>query len=134
MASLLFYCSWRAPVCTAATALAPPQRVGPARPRSNLALVVVACAITVYFGPCAAGSGIADVKIYLNGIDAPGTLLMRTLVAKAIGSVCSVAGGLAVGKEGPFVHIGACIASALAQARAAAGLGGCGRCCCYAAR
>jgi H+/Cl- antiporter ClcA len=34
---------------------------------------------------------------------------------QVIGSIGSVAGGLIVGKEGPLVHVGACIASLLGQ-------------------
>lgn len=65
----------------------------------------------MYVSPPAAGSGIPDVKSYLNGINVPGILSFKTLVAKVLGSIGSVAGGLAVGKEGPFVHTGACIAN-----------------------
>jgi H+/Cl- antiporter ClcA len=39
-------------------------------------------------------------------VDVPGVLLARTLLVKIVGCICSVAAGLAVGKEGPFVHIG----------------------------
>ncbi|CAG9467135.1 unnamed protein product [Pedinophyceae sp. YPF-701] len=81
----------------------------------NVTLVAGAASLTSYFAPAAAGSGIPDVKIYLNGVDMPGVLLFRTLIAKLVGSVGSVAGGLPVGKEGPFVHIGSCIASLLGQ-------------------
>ncbi|XP_022762058.1 chloride channel protein CLC-d-like isoform X6 [Durio zibethinus] len=49
------------------------------------------------------------------GIDIPGILLFRTLIGKIFGSIGSVGGGLALGKEGPLVHIGACIASLLGQ-------------------
>ena len=76
----------------------------------NGILVWFASTIVMYVSPPAAGSGIPDVKSYMNGIDVPGILSFRTLVAKVLGSVGSVAGGLAVGKEGPFVHTGACIA------------------------
>ena len=41
--------------------------------------------------------------------------LFKTLVAKIVGSLGSVGGGLAIGKEGPFVHIGACLAQLLSQ-------------------
>ncbi|KAA8548621.1 hypothetical protein F0562_000305 [Nyssa sinensis] len=61
------------------------------------------------------GSGIPEIKGYLNGIDTHGILLFRTLVGKIFGSIGSVGGGLALGKEGPLVHIGACIASLLGQ-------------------
>lgn len=81
----------------------------------NLFLVVAASAMTVRVAPTAAGSGIGDVKAYLNGVDVPGLLTPRALAVKAAGSACAVAGGLAVGKEGPFVHIGAAIGALCGQ-------------------
>jgi hypothetical protein len=45
-------------------------------------------------------------QAYLNGIDVPSIFFFKTLVVKLTGSVGAVAGGLAVGKEGPFVHAG----------------------------
>uniref|UniRef100_A0A830BEZ3 Chloride channel protein n=1 Tax=Phtheirospermum japonicum TaxID=374723 RepID=A0A830BEZ3_9LAMI len=81
----------------------------------NLALVLSSVYIVTQFAPAAAGSGIPEIKGYLNGIDTHGILLFRTLVGKIFGSIGSVGGGLALGKEGPLVHIGACIASLLGQ-------------------
>ena len=81
----------------------------------NVSLAAAASAVTVLFAPAAAGSGIGDVKAYLNGVDVPGVLWARTLAAKVVGSAGSVASGLAVGKEGPFVHIGAAIAALASQ-------------------
>ncbi|CAE6079025.1 unnamed protein product [Arabidopsis arenosa] len=49
------------------------------------------------------------------GFDIPGALLFRTLIGKIFGSIGSVGGGLALGKEGPLVHTGAYIASLLGQ-------------------
>jgi hypothetical protein len=81
----------------------------------NVCLAVSASAVTVLFAPAAAGSGIGDVKAYLNGVDVPNLLLGSTLATKVLGSAGAVAGGLAVGKEGPFVHIGATIGALAAQ-------------------
>ena len=81
----------------------------------NVFLVFSSAYVVTYFAPAAAGSGIPEVKSYLNGIDLPGILLLRTLLGKVFGSVGSVAGGLAVGKEGPLVHTGSCIAALLSQ-------------------
>ncbi|KAB2009439.1 hypothetical protein ES319_D10G167000v1 [Gossypium barbadense] len=81
----------------------------------NLALVFSSVYIITQFAPAAAGSGIPEIKGYLNGIDIPGILLLRTLIGKIFGSIGSVGGGLALGKEGPLVHTGACIASLLGQ-------------------
>ncbi|XP_006650436.2 chloride channel protein CLC-d isoform X1 [Oryza brachyantha] len=81
----------------------------------NLALVFSSVYIITHFAPAAAGSGIPEIKGYLNGVDTHGILLFRTLVGKIFGSIGSVGGGLALGKEGPLVHTGACIASLLGQ-------------------
>ena len=53
--------------------------------------------------PQAAGSGIPNIKCYLNGIRLPGLLSLKTLLAKAGGVVLSVTGGLACGKVGIFL-------------------------------
>ncbi|KAK9139773.1 hypothetical protein Scep_009454 [Stephania cephalantha] len=81
----------------------------------NLALVLSSVFIVTQFAPAAAGSGIPEIKGYLNGIDTHGILLFRTLIGKIFGSIGSVGGGLALGKEGPLVHTGACIASLFGQ-------------------
>ncbi|KAM3356242.1 chloride channel protein CLC-d isoform X1 [Capsicum galapagoense] len=81
----------------------------------NLVLVLSSVYIITNFAPAASGSGIPEIKGYLNGIDTHGILLLRTLIGKIFGSIGSVGGGLALGKEGPLVHIGACIASLLGQ-------------------
>ncbi|CAN1807682.1 Chloride channel protein CLC-d [Linum perenne] len=81
----------------------------------NLVLVFSSVYIITHFAPAAAGSGIPEIKGYLNGVDIHGILLFRTLVGKIFGSIGSVGGGLALGKEGPLVHTGACIASLLGQ-------------------
>ncbi|KAK4801032.1 hypothetical protein SAY86_021519 [Trapa natans] len=81
----------------------------------NLLLVLSSVYIVTQFAPAAAGSGIPEIKGYLNGVDIHGILFFRTLIGKIFGSIGSVGGGLALGKEGPLVHTGACIASLLGQ-------------------
>lgn len=41
----------------------------------------------------------------------------QTLLCKVIGVIFSVAGGLAVGKEGPMIHAGAVVAAGVSQGR-----------------
>ncbi|KAA8522971.1 hypothetical protein F0562_009394 [Nyssa sinensis] len=82
---------------------------------SNFVLALFASLITAFIAPEAAGSGIPEVKAYLNGVDAPGIFSLRTLVVKIAGSISAVSGSLLVGKAGPMVHTGACIASLLGQ-------------------
>ncbi|KAK5726680.1 hypothetical protein LTR15_002568 [Elasticomyces elasticus] len=57
----------------------------------------------------AAGSGVAEVKVVLSGFVLHGYLGVTTLICKTIGLILSVASGLSIGKEGPYVHIATCI-------------------------
>jgi chloride channel 7 len=59
------------------------------------------------------GSGVAEVIGYINGVNYPKCINFNTLVTKIIGVVLAVAGGLAVGKEGPLGHIGANLGAAV---------------------
>ncbi|KAK1288313.1 Chloride channel protein CLC-c [Acorus calamus] len=81
----------------------------------NLVLATAAAAICAYIAPAAAGSGIPEVKAYLNGVDAHSILAPSTLFVKIFGSIFGVSAGFVLGKEGPMVHTGACIASILGQ-------------------
>lgn len=81
----------------------------------NMVLAFAAAALCAYIAPAAAGSGIPEVKAYLNGVDAHSILAPTTLFVKIFGSIFGVAGGFVVGKEGPMVHTGACIANLLGQ-------------------
>lgn len=81
----------------------------------NIVLATVAGALCAFIAPAAAGSGIPEVKAYLNGVDAPSILAPSTLFVKIFGSVLGVSAGFVVGKEGPMVHTGACIANLLGQ-------------------
>ncbi|KAK3854913.1 hypothetical protein Pcinc_038650, partial [Petrolisthes cinctipes] len=67
--------------------------------------------------PIAAGSGIPQVKCYLNGVKVPRVVRIKTLVSKVVGVTMSVLGGLAVGKEGPMIHSGAVIAAGVSQGK-----------------
>uniref|UniRef100_A0AAV2M1T4 Uncharacterized protein n=1 Tax=Knipowitschia caucasica TaxID=637954 RepID=A0AAV2M1T4_KNICA len=80
----------------------------------NLSFVFLASAL-VLMQPVAAGSGIPEIKSYLNGVKIPGIVRLRTLVCKVLGVILSVAGGLFVGKEGPMIHSGAIVGAGLPQ-------------------
>jgi len=49
---------------------------------SNLGLTLFASLITALIAPAATGSGIPEVKAYLNGVDAPGIFTVQTLFVK----------------------------------------------------
>ncbi|GAA5887484.1 hypothetical protein JCM5296_002589 [Sporobolomyces johnsonii] len=67
---------------------------------------------TLYF---AAGSGIPEIKTILSGFVIRGYLGSWTLGVKAVGLALSVASGLSLGKEGPFVHIASCVGNILSR-------------------
>jgi len=76
---------------------------------ANLALITVA-ALLVRFAPAAAASGLPLIKANLNGCHLHRAWAgPSTLLAKSVGITLVVATGLPLGKEGPFVHIGAMI-------------------------
>lgn len=69
----------------------------------------IAVVMTVYWGPAAMGSGIAELMGYFNGTHVPGLIGVPALVTKVVGTGLGVAAGLCIGKEGPLAHIGACV-------------------------
>jgi chloride channel 3/4/5 len=77
--------------------LSPPSRYAEAMQRPPM----------VYYS--AAGSGVAEIKVIVSGFVLHGYLGLKTLVVKTLALVLSIASGLSVGKEGPYVHIATCI-------------------------
>ncbi|XP_052860181.1 H(+)/Cl(-) exchange transporter 7 [Anopheles cruzii] len=84
---------------------------------TNVVPVVIGATLVAYVEPVAAGSGIPQVKCYLNGVKVPRIVRIKTLAVKAVGVVTSVVGGLAGGKEGPMIHSGAVIAAGISQGK-----------------
>lgn len=72
-----------------------------------MVFVLIATLLTIYLGPGANGSGIAEIMGLLNGINFPQAIGIRTLFVKIFGTIFAVSGGLCIGKEGPLAHIGA---------------------------
>uniref|UniRef100_A0A8C1QI04 Chloride channel protein n=1 Tax=Cyprinus carpio TaxID=7962 RepID=A0A8C1QI04_CYPCA len=83
----------------------------------NSAFVMLGSLAVAFLEPIAAGSGIPQIKCFLNGVKIPRVVRLKTLVIKVFGVICSVAGGLAVGKEGPMIHSGAVVAAGVSQGR-----------------
>ncbi|KAG8863296.1 hypothetical protein FRB96_008787 [Tulasnella sp. 330] len=63
----------------------------------------------------ASGSGIPEIKTILSGFVIHGYLGGRTLFTKSLGLSLSVASGLSLGKEGPFVHIASCVGNIISR-------------------
>nr|XP_005886927.1 PREDICTED: H(+)/Cl(-) exchange transporter 7 [Bos mutus] len=83
----------------------------------NAAFVLLGSTIVAFIEPVAAGSGIPQIKCFLNGVKIPHVVRLKTLVIKVSGVILSVVGGLAVGKEGPMIHSGSVIAAGISQGR-----------------
>lgn len=81
----------------------------------SIVCVAVAAVLVVFVEPVAGGSGIPEVKTYLQGVKVPRLLRTTTLLCKAVGVVFSVSSGLVVGKEGPMIHAGSIVAAGLSQ-------------------
>uniref|UniRef100_A0A8C0D2Y6 Chloride channel protein n=1 Tax=Balaenoptera musculus TaxID=9771 RepID=A0A8C0D2Y6_BALMU len=64
----------------------------------NVAFVLLGSVIVAFIEPVAAGSGIPQIKCFLNGVKIPHVVRLKTLVIKVSGVILSVVGGLAVGK------------------------------------
>lgn len=74
-------------------------------------------ALLCFIVPNAAGSGIPEIKAFLNGVGIRQYVRVKVLIVKAIGVCFSVASGLPVGKEGPMIHIGAIMGAAVSQGK-----------------
>ena len=94
----------------------------------NVGLVFIASCFVIFFAAVSQGSGIPEVKCYLNGVKVPEVVRLKTVLCKTMGVTFSVAGGLCVGKEGPMIHSGAVVAAGLSQGKSTSvprlGLGG----------
>ena len=80
----------------------------------SVCFVLIASVMTIYWGPGANGSGVAELIGYLNGINYPNVIGFETFTTKVFGVVLAVVGGLCVGKEGPLAHIGANVGAVVA--------------------
>ena len=72
-------------------------------------LAAFASILTIYIGPAANGSGIAEIMAILNGVKIPDYISFQSLFVKSFCIILAIAASLCVGKEGPLAHIGAVI-------------------------
>jgi chloride channel 7 len=83
----------------------------------NWMYVLVAAVLVIWVAPMAKGSGIAEIKCYLNGIRLFRVVRVKTFFCKAIGILFSVAAGLPCGKEGPMIHCGAALGAGISTGK-----------------
>eukprot|EP00927_Polykrikos_kofoidii_P072423 TRINITY_DN68541_c0_g1_i1.p1 TRINITY_DN68541_c0_g1~~TRINITY_DN68541_c0_g1_i1.p1 ORF type:complete len:861 (+),score=134.55 TRINITY_DN68541_c0_g1_i1:286-2583(+) len=70
--------------------------------------LISTCAVVLIAPPCA-GSGLPEIKGYLNGNNIHDLFTVNTLVVRIFALVFSVASGMPIGREGPMVSIGCCL-------------------------
>eukprot|EP00903_Cladosiphon_okamuranus_P009149 g8742.t1 len=75
----------------------------------DIVLTGLAAMLTAYFSPGVEGSGIPAMKYMMDTDDLANKLRQFTLVAvvvKACGLILAAGGGLNIGREGPYTHLG----------------------------
>eukprot|EP01111_Echinosteliopsis_oligospora_P014756 TRINITY_DN5644_c0_g1_i1.p1 TRINITY_DN5644_c0_g1~~TRINITY_DN5644_c0_g1_i1.p1 ORF type:complete len:765 (-),score=173.89 TRINITY_DN5644_c0_g1_i1:120-2414(-) len=82
----------------------------------NVTLGVLGC-LPILWEPAAQGSGLPEVKGYLNGVRIPHAFNLRNMIASTISVVCAVSSSLPVGPEGPLIHIGGMVGGGLGELR-----------------
>eukprot|EP00041_Stephanoeca_diplocostata_P025152 m.651939 g.651939 ORF g.651939 m.651939 type:complete len:803 (+) comp22684_c0_seq2:98-2506(+) len=81
----------------------------------NVGFVLIATSLCGAFALEAKGSGIPEIKCFLNGIKRRGWLNLKTMIVKVLGVLFSVSATMPVGKEGPMIHSGAIVGAGLPQ-------------------
>jgi H+/Cl- antiporter ClcA len=79
----------------------------------SVAYGLISSLLIVYVEKTAAGSGIPEVKAFLNGTNTPRFLTPLAGLVKVVGIAFSVSSGLIIGREGPLIHIGAIVGNLL---------------------
>ncbi|XP_046660169.1 H(+)/Cl(-) exchange transporter 7-like isoform X2 [Homalodisca vitripennis] len=78
--------------------------------------IMIGSALVVFIAPYAAGGGVAQCVAYMNGVRVPKVLSIKGLWVKSLSTICCVTSGLAGGKEGPMMHLGAIAGGSLPSA------------------
>ena len=81
----------------------------------GILFVLIAGVFVAFLDVSAKGSGVPEIKSFLNGRKLHRVISLRTAASKVIGVVFAVAGSLVIGKEGPLIHTGAVIGAIVIQ-------------------
>ena len=82
----------------------------------DLCLALMSSALCLALAPNAVGSGIPEVKAYLNGVRVQRFSCIRLFFVKMVGTILSVSSDLAISPAGPLVQIGAIMGAACTKA------------------
>jgi H+/Cl- antiporter ClcA len=81
----------------------------------NACIASISSLLCILFAPNAVGSGIPEVKAYLNGVSVQSFADLSVFLIKIVATIFSVSSGLIVGPEGPLVHIGAIVGQGITK-------------------
>jgi len=81
----------------------------------NLCLALSSSLMCLTLAPRAVGSGIPEMIAYLNGVRVERFTSFYLFLVKIVGTILSVSSGLAIGPEGPLVHLGAIMGASLTK-------------------
>lgn len=84
----------------------------------NMTLVLPVLLICTYIEPAIGGVGVPEVVAYLNSINMPRVVRLKTLVGKIVCTILSVSGSMTLGPEAPIVQSGGIIGAGLSQGKA----------------
>jgi len=122
----LYSCGYISHVAEAATSDEPTPPGGtmewlfPTYAGVAVAFACAAASVVVLIEPAAASSGIPEVIAYLNGTHQRKIFALKTLVIKFISCFLAVGSGMAVGPEGPMIHMGSMMGRGVSQMRSQA--------------
>ena len=83
----------------------------------NTLYALISCITVLICGPLSGGSGLPEIKGYLNGVRVIHTINLKTFIGKVLSIIFAFSSCLALGPEGPMVHIGSMIGGGLAAAK-----------------
>ncbi|PRP82645.1 hypothetical protein PROFUN_09756 [Planoprotostelium fungivorum] len=81
----------------------------------NAGAVLLSSCLVQFIEPAAGGSGVPQLKCFLNGIRIPKIVRMKTIIVKVLGLILAQSGGLILGKAATLIMAGATIAAGISQ-------------------
>jgi hypothetical protein len=76
----------------------------------TLVFMLISAAMSPLVSKEVEGSGIPEIKAIIAGVTIHKYLAIKTGIAKQIGLIAALIAGMPIGREGPFIHLSACIA------------------------
>mmetsp|Transcript_15695 Transcript_15695/g.44525 ORF Transcript_15695/g.44525 Transcript_15695/m.44525 type:complete len:879 (+) Transcript_15695:66-2702(+) len=81
----------------------------------NATFALLSALFVVFVDPYTRGSGVPEMKSFLNGVRIPAIFGVRAFLSKFFGVIFTVPSGLVTGKEGPLIHLGAIVGESVCR-------------------